>query len=927
MAFGGFRFAGLEAKNILGSAGAKALLVALVLIPCVCAAFFLASFSNPYKASTEVPVAIVNLDEGATVNGEERNVGEEVCDDIASRSDGLQWNFVSADEAQAGMEAGKYYMVCTIPADFSDRIASADTGDPKAASLGIEYNESKNAAASQMGRSAWQAIQNQVSDSVTRQYWNTMLTRTSDAGKSMEESAAGAQQLAEGMSAVEQGNDAIAQGISGIGQGAAALQSGLGTMATMGDALGQGASALSSSGSMLDAGVQALATGTQALTAPAFALDQAAAPLASGVQALDEGLQATVEGIGSSDEEADPENPTLASTSQSVTAFAQAMGEGLTQMGDGLSGVSENAFAVMKEQVAATKAGLGDAATELERIATNASADQSAQQTDENIAAAQGYAQSAETAAQEAQANVDAAQEAMANGVQANVGSAQAALESLRASDSLSDADKQLVQQAIDSLAVAGGSLEAANTSLANAETSLATVQAEAGSAASAIDGIAAITPAGVADQVQAVAATLKDLSENTVGAETDAALTDVNDSNAVKTLYAAANGIEEGLTEAQKQAGELAQTNSMLVAASRGTTMGIDAVSQGLAATQQGAAQLSEGASALASATPLLSQGISQLDQGTQSVATGVSAYVSGASVLAESLPAFAQGISTIASSTGALVSGADALAQASGQMGEGMTMVAEGNQSLADQLTEDSEGLRMPKAEIDDKAEMMATPVELDESYYTHADSYAASIAPYFLAICLWVGSLVASFILRPFDRRLAASGANPVATAFAGFVPFALVAIVQAAVMMLVVQFLMGVPVENAPQFYAFGLLAALAFAAIMQLFSAAFGLGGRLAAVVLLALQAACVAGVFPIETMGGLFQALGALMPMTYAVEGMRQIMMGVGFGVAATAACVLAAFLLACFALTALAVWRKRMVRMTDLHPALQAVR
>ena len=255
MAFGGFRSAGLEMKNITGSGVMKGVLVALAVIPCLCAAFYLASFSDPYKALDAVPVAIVNQDEGATINGEERNVGEEVCNDISARTDGLQWNFVSSDEASAGMEAGDYYMVCTIPSDFSERIASADTGEPKAATLGVEYDESQSAAASQMGRSVWQKIQGQISDSITRQYWNTMLTRASDAGKAMEESAAGAQQLADGMGAIEEGNSAISEGIAGLGQGAATLQSGLGAMATGGEALGQGATALASTGSLLDAGV------------------------------------------------------------------------------------------------------------------------------------------------------------------------------------------------------------------------------------------------------------------------------------------------------------------------------------------------------------------------------------------------------------------------------------------------------------------------------------------------------------------------------------------------------------------------------------------------------------------------------------------------------------------------------------------------
>ena len=55
MAFGGFRFAGLELKNIVGSRAMKALLIALAVIPCLCVAFYLASFADPYKSLESVP--------------------------------------------------------------------------------------------------------------------------------------------------------------------------------------------------------------------------------------------------------------------------------------------------------------------------------------------------------------------------------------------------------------------------------------------------------------------------------------------------------------------------------------------------------------------------------------------------------------------------------------------------------------------------------------------------------------------------------------------------------------------------------------------------------------------------------------------------------------------------------------------------------
>ena len=449
MAFGGFRFAGLELKNILGGAGMKALLVALAVIPCLCAAFYLASYSDPYKALERVPVAVVNLDEGATINDEERNVGQEVCDDIAARSDGLQWNFVSAEEAQAGMEAGTYYMTCTIPADFSEKIASADSGDPKSASMSVEYNESQNVTASQVGRSVWQQIQGEVTDSVTRQYWNAVLTRTSDAGQSMEESATGAQQLAEGMDTVVEGNAGITEGIAGIGQGAAALQSGLGAIASGGDALAQGTAALSSTGGLLGQGASALAVGTQALAGQMSALGEQTQQLADGAQAIDQGLGAAVQSIGSSDEGLNAENPTLAASSQAVT-------DGLAQLSDGLALIQDGAVAPLKQGLSAVKGSIDDVAGDLHTLADDAAASEDGQQSAASIQEATEAASAVSQHVSDAQGGVGSADESVSS-AQGDVAAAASALKELSAAGTLSAQDQAAVDDALARLASADG--------------------------------------------------------------------------------------------------------------------------------------------------------------------------------------------------------------------------------------------------------------------------------------------------------------------------------------------------------------------------------------------------------------------------------------------------------------------------------------
>ena len=138
------------------------------------------------------------------------------------------------------------------------------------------------------------------------------------------------------------------------------------------------------------------------------------------------------------------------------------------------------------------------------------------------------------------------------------------------------------------------------------------------------------------------------------------------------------------------------------------------------------------------------------------------------------------------------------------------------------------------------------------------------------------------------------------------------------------MVVLQYGLQLQIDNVPAFYAVGYLTSLVFAAIMQLLMAAFGFPGRFLAIILLMLQLTTCAGTFPIQTTPGFFQAVNPYLPMTYVVEAMRQIMTGLDYGVVAFACLVLASFGAACFALTSMVAWRKRTVRMDDLHPVLR---
>ena len=219
------------------------------------------------------------------------------------------------------------------------------------------------------------------------------------------------------------------------------------------------------------------------------------------------------------------------------------------------------------------------------------------------------------------------------------------------------------------------------------------------------------------------------------------------------------------------------------------------------------------------------------------------------------------------------------------------------------------------------DDKAAMMAEPVTLEEQKYTTVDNYGSGFAPYFIALGLWVGALVMTFIFKPLNERLIMDGANPVIAAFCGLVPMLLVGAIQAVLLAFTIQVPCGIAVAHPVAYYLLTMLSSFVFCAAIQMVIALFGFPGKFAAVVLLMLQLTTAAGTFPIETEFPIFQALSPYLPMTYVVRALRQAMAGANLALVGPNVAALCLFLAGCFAVTCLVAYRRRLVTLSDLHP------
>ncbi|MDQ3589614.1 MAG: DUF3533 domain-containing protein, partial [Actinomycetota bacterium] len=93
---------------------------------------YLAAVASPEENLKDLPIALVNEDEGGKLGGEEVNLGDRVVERVTApdspAADTVEWaRPADRDEALKGIGNDEYYGVIVIPADYSKRISSLVT--------------------------------------------------------------------------------------------------------------------------------------------------------------------------------------------------------------------------------------------------------------------------------------------------------------------------------------------------------------------------------------------------------------------------------------------------------------------------------------------------------------------------------------------------------------------------------------------------------------------------------------------------------------------------------------------------------------------------------------------------------------------------------------------------------------------------------
>lgn len=258
------RLAALELRRFGRGRLPRAAMAAILLLPLLYGALYLWSFWDPYERLDRIPVALVDEDRGAKVDGERITAGDTLVQGL-HESDTFDWRETDAEDAREGVAEGRYFLSLTIPRDFSAKLASSSGDDPETSALRVRTNDANNYIVGQISRTVFSEVRAAASSKASRRFYDRIFVSFSTLHDRTEKAAEGADRIETGIGRAKKGAGDLADGLQRARSGSEKLESGTAKLHT-----GAG---------KLESGAEKVAAGTRKLSDKVHRLADAARPL------------------------------------------------------------------------------------------------------------------------------------------------------------------------------------------------------------------------------------------------------------------------------------------------------------------------------------------------------------------------------------------------------------------------------------------------------------------------------------------------------------------------------------------------------------------------------------------------------------------------------------------------------------------------
>ena len=319
-------------------------LLAIIILPSLYALINIQACWDPYDNTGNLEFAVANLDKGATFEGEDLNVGDQLEDEL-KRNDDFYWTFVSEEDLREGVNNGTYYAGIVIPKNFSSSIKSITSDDPHSAELEYVVNRKSNPMASKLSDSAARAVYNKINAKIV-QFIN--VAAYGKLGELQSALASGASQMSSGADQLSAGASQVSSGASQVKSGANDLEKGASDLSSGASQVKSGASQVSAGASQVKSGSSQVSSSADQISAGASQVQESAKQLDSSVDegSLPDQLKPVVHGskeLANASSDLAGASSSLAQGSSKLANSSVDLANGASGVADGASGVADGA--------------------------------------------------------------------------------------------------------------------------------------------------------------------------------------------------------------------------------------------------------------------------------------------------------------------------------------------------------------------------------------------------------------------------------------------------------------------------------------------------------------------------------------------------------------------------------------------------------
>lgn len=819
-----------EIRSILRSPKKLIETAAIILVPILYAGMFIWSFWDPYGHLEKLPVAVVNEDKGAQMEGEHLALGDKLVKNLKEK-DSFDFHFVDQQTAEKKLKDNQYYMIIEIPEDFSKNATTLLDKNPKKLQLNYIQNQAMNYTSSKIEESAMTKIKSSVAEQVTKTYAEEVFGKVKEMANGYRSAGNGAKSLAKGSGKLKDGAVVLRKGTENLLAGSTALNDGIGRVHNGAADLNKGALKLYNGSRTLGEGIAQADSGAVSLKNHLAQLAASSVTFSNGLSEAKSGADKVANGsktLASGMNQLASASGQLLDASKQLQTGADKVADGSAKVSNGLNGVNS--------QLPALTSGTAQVQNGVKELQ---------QKLPENLAAG---------ITSQMEEKIDAMSSSMFDQQKVQAEKLLRQLKQVLPDETYQKVSDQILSNYTPEKEKKQEFQDEVKKQLLASLTS--------GSASS---------QAALQSQIQqAIAPYFSDLNEGltkvssgqqqvqTVIGELAKGANSLNDG--AQQLASGQNAFVKNATIFNEKLQQAASGANSLESGATAVASGLGQLSDGSGQLVNGTKQLANGSSALAEGTGKLVEGSNELTNGTQSLANGSSVLVKGTSQLLNGAGQLQSGSKQLNNGAGNLVSG-------TGQLNAGADKLSNKLGKAADQA-----GAIHPTGTT---YNMMSSPVRLNHDAVTKVPNYGTGLAPYFLSLGLFVGGLLLTIIYNV--KAPAIMPKNGVTWFLGKFGVVALIGILQSLLADFILLDLLKLHVQSVPLFMIATIVTSLTYMAIIQFLVVAFANPGRYIAVIILILQLTTSAGTFPLELIPKPLQAFHDLMPMTYSLQMFKAV--------------------------------------------------